>query len=77
MNAKPAEYVHIDSHRNGRQRIAYADVLYPGKHPVILTHGVYGKRLPIVRLRHRLFKLANSISVFTKHMDHLGGTLND
>lgn len=45
--------------------IVYADVLCPaasGKYPVILTHDVYGKGLPIERLRHRLFKLANSMS---------------
>lgn len=45
--------------------IVFADVLCPaapGKYPVISTHGVYGKRLPIERLRHRLFKLTNSMT---------------
>lgn len=44
--------------------IVYADVLCPaapGKYAIILTRGVYGKGLPL-RLRHRLFKLANSMS---------------
>lgn len=45
--------------------IVYADVFRPtapGKYSVILIHGVYGKGLPIERPRHRLFKLANSMS---------------
>lgn len=37
--------------------ILYADVFLPnlpGSYPVIMTHGVYGKGLPIERFRHRL-----------------------
>ncbi|GIO29714.1 MULTISPECIES: CocE/NonD family hydrolase [Paenibacillus] len=43
--------------------IVYADVFrpaMPGKYPVILSHGVYGKGLPIQRFRHRLFQLVNT-----------------
>jgi len=33
----------------------------PGRYPVVLTHGVYGKGLPIERFRHRLFALSASL----------------
>ena len=33
----------------------------PGRYPVILTHGVYGKGLPIERFRHRLSALSESL----------------
>lgn len=64
----PSEYMKIDwdvpiEMEDGA--ILYADVFRPtepGKYPVILSHGVYGKGLPIERLRHRLFKLASSMS---------------
>lgn len=68
MNLIPAEYVQFDWDvpiEMDDNAIVYADVLCPaapGKYPVILTHGVYGKEHPIERLRHRLFKHANSMS---------------
>ncbi len=33
----------------------------PGRYPVILTHGVYGKGLAIERFRHRLFALSAAL----------------
>jgi len=33
----------------------------PGRYPVILTHGVYGKGLAVERFRHRLFALSDAL----------------
>ena len=33
----------------------------PGRYPVLLSHGVYGKGLPVERFRHRLHTLAESL----------------
>jgi uncharacterized protein len=34
----------------------------PGRYPVILSHGVYGKGLPLTRFQARLFSLLNKVS---------------
>ncbi|MFZ4896449.1 CocE/NonD family hydrolase [Plantibacter sp. Mn2098] len=54
--------------RTSRGSIVRADVFRPasaGRYPVIMTHGVYGKGLPIEQLRHRMLAQAKS----HPHMD--------